>query len=517
MDDRYYEDHKLREVGTKRDMLFALLFLVLSILTVEFYLHAGRGIAASVASICLFLTGVLYILPHRVRCSPYAMVCMTLYVVCALSMMFSDDKFGKTFVILAMVVLSVLTLMELMSLRKWQAGTLRSVRDWWNAAFVLSFGNIGAALYAIFHRESEGTVQKRRIGSVLIGVICAVPALLVIVPLLRSADAAFGNLLKTLTLRGSSQGLKTLLFGIGLFLLLFGQHFAARYVSQPTQQSAPQRKGVEPTVMITFLSVIFGVYLLYLASQLAYFFSAFSGLLPKNFTVAEYARRGFFEMVLLCVINLAIVTVVLSNVRKKEEKEPLTIRLFALFFCVFSLVLIATALSKMFLYIDSFGMTRLRILTSVFMVFLAVVFCVAALWLFFRRIAYLKIALLTAVVLIAVTGYADLDRVIASYNVEAYLSGELDTVDMQALANLSSDSVVPYVWELTRDENATISEQAYSILMDKLVEHGLAFETFTGARLRETSYDWRAYNIPEYEAFCLLKEHAQEIITANGK
>ena len=92
-----------------------------------------------------------------------------------------------------------------------------------------------------------------------------------------------------------------------------------------------------------------------------------------------------------------------------------------------------------------------------------------------------------------------------------------DTVDMQELASLSSDSIVPYVWELTRDENETLSEQAYRILLDKLEEHGLAELTFRGTRLLQTSYDWCAFNLPEYEAFCLLQEHAQEIITASGE
>lgn len=515
MDDRYYENHKLREVGTKRDLLFALPILLFSILTVEFYSHAGAGLAASLASIGLYLTGVVYIFPHRARCSRYCTVCMTLYIACALSMIFSDDVFGKLCVCFAMVVLLPLTLMELMPLRSGRVGTLRAVSDWWNVAVRLSFGNIGAVLYAIFHREADGTVEKRRIGSVLIGLLCAVPALIVIVPLLTSADVAFGNLLGSVTLDGRVETLKSLFYGVILFLLLFGQHFAARFACPPMRQSAGEKKGIDPMAVVSFLSVIAFVYVLYLVSQLAYFFSAFSGLLPSDFTVAQYARRGFFEMVLLCVINLAIVTVVLRKVRKTEDREPLSIRLFALFFCGFSLLLIATALSKMFLYIDSFGMTRLRILTSVFMVFLAVVFCVAALWLFFRRIAYLKVALLAAVILITLTGFADLDRVVARYNVEAYQSGELDTVDMLALANLSSDSVVPYIWELTRDENTTVSEQAYAILLDKLVEHGLAEVTFRGTRLLQASYDWRAYSMPEYEAFCLLQEHAEEIILAN--
>ena len=44
------------------------------------------------------------------------------------------------------------------------------------------------------------------------------------------------------------------------------------------------------------LGMISLVYVLYLVSQLAYFSGGFSGILPKGYTMAEYARRGFFEM-----------------------------------------------------------------------------------------------------------------------------------------------------------------------------------------------------------------------------
>ncbi len=219
-------------------------------------------------------------------------------------------------------------------------------------------------------------------------------------------------------------------------------------------------------------------------------------------------------MATVCLINLGMVMAVLLMVRKKEGKEPLSARLFSLFLCVFSLLLIATAMSKMFLYIDSFGMTRLRILTSVFMVFLAVVFCAVGVRLFVRKLPYMKIALVAAVLLTAVMGFADLDRVVAKYNVEAYLSGTLDSIDMDALYMLHSDSIVPYVWRLTEDANEQVRDDAYEILYDRLWDHGLAEydNTLRNVKLIDVAYDWRGYNIPEYEAFCLLKEHAQQII-----
>ncbi len=504
----------LREVGTKRDMIYALFFLIFTLLATNFFLWGGRGAAASCASIGLFLSGVFYLMPHRVRLSRYALCCIVLYILCALSLAFSDDPFGKNCVMVMMILLSSTVVMELLNLRRYTAGTFRAIGDWCLTAFVYSFGSIGAVFYALFHRKNaDGQVQKRNTGSILLGIGCAIPVLIVVIPLLISADDAFENLLKKLTFDGSFEAFTTLFFGLAMFLLLFGQHFAAIHEPVVPQTEAPARKGIDPMSMTAFFSVISAIYVLYLFSQLAYFFSAFSGLLPDSFSVAQYARRGFFEMVFICLINLGLVTAALLTVRKKNGKEPTVILIFALFLCAFSLLLIATAMSKMFLYIDSFGMTRLRIVTSVFMVFLAVVFITVALRLFLRKLPYLKVALITAAILIAAVGFADLDRAIAKYNVEAYLSGKLDDVDMTELAQMSSDSIVEYVWDLT-DVGGDIAEDAYRILFDHLLSHDLAehYGNFSTPAVTKSTYDWRRWNLPEYEAYCFLRKHAQEIV-----
>ena len=267
------------------------------------------------------------------------------------------------------------------------------------------------------------------------------------------------------------------------------------------------RRGVDTAFLVTFFSMIALVYVLYLVSQLAYFFSAFSGLLPKDFTVAEYARRGFFEMFAVCVINLGLLFFALLGSKKKENgKEPVMIRVLAVFLCLFSLVLIATAMSKMNLYILSFGMTYLRILTSVFMIFLCVVFCTMCLWIFVRKIPYMQVVVITATVLVLALSFADPARVVADYNVKAYQTGKLESIDMAELGMLASDAVVPYAWELTEDPTDEVSRSAWGILY----YHGLNYGFFENGG-EEYSYDWRAFNVTSYRAYRLILEHREEI------
>ncbi len=57
----------------------------------------------------------------------------------------------------------------------------------------------------------------------------------------------------------------------------------------------------------------------YLVSQIVYFFSAFPGFLPENYTYAEYARRGFLELCAVSLVNLTVIAVVLVFTKHKKR------------------------------------------------------------------------------------------------------------------------------------------------------------------------------------------------------
>ena len=220
--------------------------------------------------------------------------------------------------------------------------------------------------------------------------------------------------------------------------------------------------------MNTVLVCICAVYLVYLVSQLAYFVGGFSGILPKEFTMAQYARRGFFEMAWLCAIDLGLIALFVGIVSKKEGKAPLSTRLLCLFIGIVTLFMVAAASAKMFMYIDSYGLTRLRVLTEVIMIFLAISTAVVCLWLFLPKMPYMKVILLVGLIIGAAVLWADVDSMVAGYNVSAYQDGRLDSVDVGYLSTLN-DSAIPHIMELTTDSDPQIAEQARNALSKKIV------------------------------------------------
>ena len=143
-----------------------------------------------------------------------------------------------------------------------------------------------------------------------------------------------------------------------------------------------------------------------------------------------------------------------------------------------TLFFVSAASAKMFLYISGYGLTRLRVLTEVIMVFMGLAVLFVLIWLFLPRLPYMKVILLTALVMGTAVAWADVDTVVASYNVSAFQQGKLDTIDVPYLAGLS-DGAMPYLEKLTHSDDPILVQVA----MDALENHGYTqsedFRSFT--------------------------------------
>ncbi len=332
-------------------------------------------------------------------------------------------------------------------------GNRQSVGVFYSA--ISTVGNIGISLKSLFASRNGG---KKTFGKTLLGIVCALPVLLIVVPLLVKSDVAFEGLVNRLFANTFSTFLKANI-GLALALFVIAYGFSLRF-GKVAKIGKPKFKGMENVYIISFLSSIALCYLLYLFSQLAYFFSAFKGFLPDGeITYAEYARKGFFEMCAIAVINLIIVFVSLLLAKKQKGKVCFGVKAVATFISLFTLIIIATAISKMVLYIDAYGMTVKRLTTSAFMVFLGIVFISLAFKVYCRRINVIKTALATAGIIVLILGVFNVNTVCAEYNYQAYINSKLETIDIDALYELG-DEGVPYLTKFAYAKDTELAEQA---------------------------------------------------------
>ena len=299
-------------------------------------------------------------------------------------------------------------------------------------------------------------------------------------------------------------------------LVLFSLLFTAAKEERNTKERT--RKGIEPAAVAAFLAAVSAAYVLYLIAQFAYFTDAFRGLLPEDFTVAEYARRGFFEMCAIVAINLGLIILAVGLCRKAEGQIPAAVKALALFLCLFSLILVATALSKMVLYMRSLGLTRLRLLTSAFMIFLALVVIAKALQLFARKVPVAQLAVTLGAAILIALSLANVDGLVARYNVDAWRTGRLDSLDMDTICELS-DGATPVLVELAEEQDEEISAAAVKELRQRLVNCGFAewdwdrerHESVWGLKDEPDGLDLRSWNLVTAQAYEALEESIEII------
>lgn len=503
----------------RRDSVLAAVLLALSVLFANFSLYGGFRLGYAIGFLAVLVCGAVYLSRRLRRPTLYGAFCLTAAVATLGIFLWHADGAIRFFAVCGMTLLSALALLDATGIGRRDGGTIAVLPDVGRLLLSRPFAHLDKAIPAIFWVKKGDAIEKRRFGGALLGLLCALPVLLVVVPLLLEADAAFEGLLEHTILDNLGEIFVSVLVGVLLFMLLFTLLFGLRHdlPEKPAAVRVPQQ-GVSAMGINAFLGTISAVYVLYLFSQLAYFLSAFSGILPEDYTVAQYARRGFFEMCAICAINLLLVAVCLGLSRKQEGKAPLSTRLVALFVLLFSLGLVATALSKMVLYVGSFGMTRLRVLTGVFMVMLAAVLLFVAIRLFWVRFSYMRAAVVAIAVIGLAVGYVDVDTFIARYNIHAYEQGQIEELDVDHLTELS-EGAIPYLVELWEkspsgeDHHHTLT----NYLWEQLEEYGhIDWDKETDAYFftPDPAEDFRKFNIDCLQARRAVVERADAILAA---
>ena len=98
-----------------------------------------------------------------------------------------------------------------------------------------------------------------------------------------------------------------------------------------------------------------------------------SGNSPENLTYAQYARQGFFELCGVAALNVCLL-LFMNGCSRTIRRENHRLRILNIVFSLLTLLLLVTAMSRMGMYIYVYGFTVKRILTSIFMIWLFLVF-----------------------------------------------------------------------------------------------------------------------------------------------
>jgi len=362
------------------------------------------------------------------------------------------------------------------------------VLDNFNGLFVIPFRNFGCQYKSLAFITSNRRAEGRQIFSIVLGLFLTLIVGGMVLPLLIEADnGGFSKITKgVLTyFQGMRKEVFELIFhsilAIPIAAYLFGlvagsthKRGSDTFKKDSVLKAISALRVLPMATIYTLLGLLCSLYVVFIGSQLPYFFSAFVGERPEGWQVyAEYARSGFFELCRIAAINLSVLTA--TNVlSRKLGRGCLPLKIFNALLALLTLVLIATAFSKMAMYIGVYGLSMRRLLPCLFMVFLAVI-CGGVIVLQKWQFSIVRLAVSVGIVMLCALSLLDPDGFVARYNAERYFAGTLNNFDVTILYRSGPAGVVPAleVYQKTNDQGLQDELKAYLITQQELTAQSL--------------------------------------------
>ncbi len=314
---------------------------------------------------------------HRIKFTGGGRWLLLPAVVFAAAFALRDSVFLQFYNLL--VVFIALSLVAFRSLRGRVrvAGVIAYVNAIVLAAIHALFGAMSLVLGDIQWKQLSPGQRGRQLVSVGTGVLIAVPLLVLFGSLLTAADAVFDKFVRDLFNWNIDQ-IVSHSITIGFWCWITAGFLRQTFLTQEALSSRPAASTkaplsiIEAGVALGALNVMFFAFVLV---QFRYFFGGEEAIRSTiGMTYAEYARRGFFELVTVAALVLPMLLVAHHLVRRENQSDEQTFRFLAGIMIALLFMIMASAIQRMRLYQQAFGLTELRLYTTAFMGWLAIVF-----------------------------------------------------------------------------------------------------------------------------------------------
>jgi uncharacterized protein DUF4153 len=287
------------------------------------------------------------------------------------------------------------------------------------------------------YRTGSAGPDLRLVLSVAVGAVL----LAVFGTLLASADAVFAGLVEGVlpALDDDALLVSVVLFGLGAAVVVGTAHLL---VAPPPALAV----GLRPTRLRLLdwavpVGLLVALFALFVGVQLATLFGSDDYVrATTGLTFAEYARSGFWQLLAVSALALGVIVAGIRWAPAVSGADRSAKRLLLGALAVLCLVVVASALRRMWLYQQAYGFTVLRLLVGTVELWLGLAFLLALLAVLRLRPTGLARPMAgTAVAALLVLAALDPERFVAEQNVTRYAAtGKIDT---EYLSRLSADAV----------------------------------------------------------------------------
>lgn len=311
------------------------------------------------------------------------------------------------------------------------------------------------------------TKEKTEIKGIIKSILIVLPIILIIIILLSSADAVFANLFHFVTdfLENISipKFLRILFFRciplVIIFFYLAGTINFLLYNYEKIKTISPNNQINIETKTIKLLLISLNC--IYIIFDIIQIHSLFLHRISMDMTYAEYARQGFFQLMLVSVINLIIILVAKKMETKNTDKENQCINRMSIFMIVLTFIIIVSSFLRMYMYESEYGYTLLRLLVYLTLITETILLIPTIIYIYNSKINILKYYLIIIISMYTLVNFINVDYLIAKNNIARYYKTE--KIDLDYLENYGTDNI-PLLLELyqrTEDDSIKNSLAMY--------------------------------------------------------
>lgn len=331
---------------------------------------------------------------------------------------------------------------------------------------------------------------RRENNNILKAILVAIPVVMFVIILLSTADDIFGNIfiniIENITLFFENFnfvgiiGRIILVICIFLYLSSFFDNLVCRYEVSKADECEKFNNEDNTTVKI-ILGALNIIYIVFCFIQIK---SLFMKVDIENYS--SYARKGFFQLMIVSLINFVMILIAKNYVKSKNNKF---VNIMSIIMIICTFIILVSAGYRMYLYENAYGYTLLRLLVYITLFTETILLVPTIIYVIDKPINLKKSYFVIIMIVYVGINFLNLDNIIAENNVDRYFkTGKLD---VYYLKNETGTDAIKQLKRIV--ENDLPNEESREI-QEKIKEYIIEVQN----NIIETPMDFRDFNLSKF-------------------
>lgn len=356
---------------------------------------------------------------------------------------------------------------------------------------------------------------RRNWTPVFSGILLAVPFLIVIGALFAGADPLFrqgiGGLFNDVNLPRMAFRLCRDVVAL-LFFLGGGWMLLTRAIEGRKPTGAAHDASLDRTLVMTFLGLLNALFVVFIVFQAVAFFGGQAFVESQGLTYAAYARQGFFQLLAVAGIIFGLIWAIY----RQTELRQWGTRGLSLLLIAQTGVVIVSAINRLLLYIDAYGLSvsRYWALATIAIIAAVLASCFVGALAKMKYHELAKYAFPCVLIVVSALLLFNVEGFVVRHNADRFLKGETKRLDLSYMTSLSTDAIPALVrlarapWDYEPDRTGFGSDsqgglerwlKAAAPLAERVSRDGKG----GGPRI---PLDWRQLSVSHYRAQAAISQ-----------